>query len=320
MTGAAGFIGAHTMNALAKRGHTVCGIDSFNSYYDVDLKRARTAHLCDGLPVHEIDIVDRPSLEALFQDFKPVVVVHLAAQAGVRYSLEAPFEYLQSNIVGHTAVLEACRKVGEAFSHLVYASSSSVYGNRAETPFREDDRVDLPNSLYAATKRADELISSAFAHLHRLPQIGLRFFTVYGAWGRPDMAYWQFSEKITKGEPIRVFNNGHMLRDFTYIDDVVSGVLATVERAPVFLENERPNRLYNLGKGKPEALLDMINVLERHLGKEAVLQLEPMPLGDVPRTAASIEAIQRDYGFSPETPIEEGLPRFVDWFLDWNRR
>lgn len=317
VTGAAGFIGAHTARALADRGHTVCGLDNFNTYYDVDLKKARVSRLCAGLDVHELDLVDRPALERVFQDFAPDVVVHLAAQAGVRYSLEAPFEYLESNIIGHTSVIEACRKLGDRFSHLVYASSSSVYGNRAETPFSEDDRVDTPNSLYAATKRADELISSTFAHLYKLPQIGLRFFTVYGPWGRPDMAYWQFSDKILSGEPIRVFNHGNMLRDFTYIDDIVSGVVATVERAPEFPNSARPHRIYNLGHGKPEALLDMINVLERSLGKAGNLQMELMPLGDVSTTFASIDEIQRDYGFQPTTRIDDGLPRFVDWYQNW---
>ncbi|MEM9739322.1 MAG: NAD-dependent epimerase/dehydratase family protein [Pseudomonadota bacterium] len=314
VTGAAGFIGAHAAAHLVSKGHSVCGIDCFSDYYDVQLKRARVECLCPDIPIHEVDIVDRPAVEAVFSDFRPHVVVHLAAQAGVRYSLEAPFEYLQANIIGHTVIVEACRSLGQDFSHLVYASSSSVYGNRPVTPFYEDDRVDMPNSLYAATKRADELISSTYAHLYKLPQIGLRFFTVYGAWGRPDMAYWHFVEKILAGEPIRVFNHGNMLRDFTYIDDIVEGLVATVERPPRFESAARPHRLYNIGNGEPEALIDMIRVLETALGRKATVKLEPMPLGDVVRTAACIDQMKADYGFSPNTRIEQGLPRFVAWY------
>jgi len=318
VTGAAGFVGMHTALALAGRDHTVCGLDNFNTYYDAGLKRARQEHLAGWATIHEVDLTDRAALEAIFDTFRPHVVVHLAAQAGVRYSLSAPFEYLQSNVIGHTAVVEACRSLGGDFSHLVYASSSSVYGKRAETPFREDDTVDLPNSLYAATKRADELISGTYAHLYGLRQLGLRLFTVYGPWGRPDMAYWMFTESILKGEPIRVFNNGNMLRDFTYVDDIVSGIVSTVEQTPHFPDAGRPHRIYNLGNNTPEKLLDMISVLETAIGRKAELNFEPMPPGDVPRTCADISEIQRDYGFAPRVSIEDGLPRFVEWYRSWS--
>jgi len=318
VTGAAGFIGMHCAMALSQRGHTVRGVDNFNAYYDVALKQGRREQLAGIAQIDDVDITDRDRLGDVFETFKPEVVLHLAAQAGVRHSLTAPFEYLQSNVIGHTAVLEACRSQGEGFSHLVYASSSSVYGNRAETPFSEDDPVNEPTSLYAATKRADELISSTYAHLYGLRQIGLRLFTVYGAWGRPDMAYWIFTEKIFNGEPIRVFNHGNMLRDFTYIDDIVGGIVSTVETMPEFAAGERFHRVYNLGNNTPEALLDMISVLEEAIGKKAELSLEPMPAGDVPRTCADISAIQRDYGFSPTTKITDGLPKFVDWYRRWS--
>ena len=313
LTGTAGFIGFHTAAALLDRGERVVGIDNLNSYYDVDLKRARLSRLegRPGFSFHKLDISDREAIGALLARHAELsAIVHLAAQAGVRHSLVDPFAYITSNVVGHTVLLEASRKL-PALKHFVYASSSSVYGSNEKLPFAVDDRVDRPNSLYAATKRTDELISYAYAHLYKIPQTGLRFFTVYGPWGRPDMAAYIFAKKIAVGEAIAVFNSGEMWRDFTYIDDVVPGVLAAIERPPT---GPVPHRLYNLGNNRSEKLTDFIAEIERALGKRAIIRNEPIQKGDVVRTYADIEDSRRDLGFNPTTNITDGIPRFIEWF------
>jgi len=318
LTGAAGFIGFHTAAALLDLGKEVIGIDNLNSYYDVRLKHARLALLerRAGFSFHKLDVSDREEISAVFQRHPEIsVVVHLGAQAGVRHSLIDPFAYITSNVMGHTVLLEAARKL-PALDHFVYASSSSVYGSNDRVPFSVNDRVDTPNSLYAATKRADELISYAYAHLYRLPQTGLRFFTVYGPWGRPDMAAYIFARKISAGEPIAVFNSGEMWRDFTYIDDVVQGVIAAVERPP---SGTVPHRLYNLGNNQSEKLTEFIAEIERALGKRAIVKFEPIQKGDVVRTYADIEDSRRDLGFDPKTKITDGIPRFIDWFRDYHK-
>lgn len=318
LTGAAGFIGFHTAAALLDGGKRVIGVDNLNAYYDVDLKRARL-DLLEGRPgfsFHKLDVSDRDGISKLFESHPEAsVVVHLAAQAGVRYSLVDPYAYITSNIVGHTVMLECARRL-PALKHFVYASSSSVYGSNDRLPFAVGDRVDTPNSLYAATKRADELISHAYAHLYKLPQTGLRFFTVYGPWGRPDMAAYIFAKKIAAGEPISVFNAGEMWRDFTYVDDVVQGILAAIDRPPT---EALPHRLYNLGNNRSEKLTDFIAEIERALGKRAIVRLEPMQKGDVERTYADVEDSRRDLGFEPSTKITEGIPRFIDWFRDYHK-
>ncbi len=314
VTGAAGFIGAHLCTALVQQGKEVVGIDNLNPYYTPDLKRARLAQLSDhrAFTFHELDICDIAQLDELgVRDIK--TVVHLAAQAGVRYSIDNPRAYIQSNLVGHAEVLEYCRQ-SEGLDHLIYASSSSVYGGNMKIPFSESDSVDRPVSLYAATKKADELMSHAYAHLYGIPQTGLRFFTVYGPWGRPDMAYWSFTEAILKGEPIRIFNKGDMRRDFTYIDDVVGGMLNIIEQGPKLVETGAPARVYNIGNNTPVPLMEMIEVLEHALGLQAQKEFVPMQMGDVKQTYADIDALQRDYGFAPATPIATGLPRFVEWY------
>ena len=313
LTGAAGFIGFHTAAALLDRGKQVVGIDNLNAYYDVKLKHARLALLESrlGFSFHKLDVSNRDGIPALFLRHPDIsAVVHLAAQAGVRHSLVDPFAYITSNVEGHVVLLEAARKL-PALNHFVYASSSSVYGLNERVPFAVSDRVDCPNSLYAATKRADELISHAYAHLYKVPQTGLRFFTVYGPWGRPDMAAYIFAKNIAAGEPISVFNSGEMWRDFTYIDDVVQGVLAAIDRPPT---GGMTHRLYNLGNSRSEKLTDFIVEIERALNKRAIVRLEPIQKGDVIRTYADIEDSRRDLGFEPKTAIEDGIPRFIDWF------
>ncbi len=312
ITGAAGFIGFHTAARLARAGWRVIGADNFNDYYDPALKRARVKELGDAAKVHEIDIADAGAFSKLVQETAPKVVIHLAAQAGVRYSLENPFAYAHSNLNGHLSVLEACRHA-EGLSHLIYASSSSVYGGNMKTPFSETDPVDAPVSLYAATKRADELMSSTYAHLYGLKQIGLRFFTVYGPWGRPDMAYWTFTDKILKGEPIPVYNHGQMRRDFTYVDDVTEAIERMAGHAPDFSGEDRPHRLYNIGNHTPVPLMEFIAALETALGEKAVKDMQPMQPGDVKETYADVARLAADYGFNPSTPIEEGLKHFADW-------
>ena len=315
VTGIAGFIGYHAACRLAAEGCAVIGIDSFNAYYPPRLKRARAARLPAGVRCLELDITDHQALGRLVRDERPTVVLHLAAQAGVRYSIDNPFAYAQSNLVGHLSVLEACRHA-TGLSHLVYASSSSVYGGSRRVPFREDDPANRPVSLYAATKLADEAMSACYAHLYGLRQIGLRFFTVYGDWGRPDMAYWLFTDRILRGMPIRVFNDGRMARDFTHVDDVVDGIWSVVAGDPGTVGDGASHRVYNIGNSRPMRLLRMIAVLEGAIGKSAIQSLEPMQPGDVPETHADIAALARDYGFAPRTPIEDGLPRFVTWFKE----
>ncbi len=317
VTGAAGFIGFHVCQALLARGEQVVGIDVLNAYYDPALKDARLQQLLSHSAFKFIraDISDESCFDQLSDVPEVTGVVHLAAQAGVRYSLENPFAYVQSNLVGHMRVLEYCRHL-ETLEHLVYASSSSVYGGNSKLPFAIEDPVDHPVSLYAATKRSDELLSYCYSRLYGIPQTGLRFFTVYGPWGRPDMALFSFTDAILNDQPIRVFNQGDMARDFTYIDDVVAGVVAALDRPPQTKGEAVPHLLYNLGNSRPEPLMDMIATLERALGKEAQKIMEPMQPGDVEKTFADISASRRDLGYEPKTPISEGIPRFVAWYRE----
>lgn len=315
VTGAAGFIGYHLCRTLLERGDAVIGVDNLNSYYNVALKLDRLRNLREHpqFEFHQLDIADREAMHTAFAGQAIRRVVHLAAQAGVRYSLENPYAYVTANLMGQVVVLELCRRL-DGLDHLVYASSSSVYGGNRKLPFSEADRVDTPVSLYAATKKADELISQSYAHLHRIPQTGLRFFTVYGPWGRPDMAMWLFTQAILAGKPIRVFNHGNMYRDFTFIDDIIAGVVATLDSPPADTGEAAPHRIYNIGNHRPEKLTRMIEVLEEAIGRKAIRRYEPMQPGDVPATYADIEAIQTAHGFRPTTPIEVGIPIFVDWF------
>jgi UDP-glucuronate 4-epimerase len=320
VTGAAGFIGHHVASALLARGETVLGIDNLNDYYDPRLKEDRLAALPDtgAFRLLRVDFADHVALEQALAGIDFDRIVHLGAQAGVRYSIENPRAYMTANLAGHLNILELARH--RRVRHCVYASSSSVYGGNERLPFRVEDRVDHPVSLYAATKKADELMSEAYAHLYRIPLTGLRFFTVYGPWGRPDMAMWIFTRKILAGDPIPVFNHGRMRRDFTYIDDIVAGVVAALDSpppddgAPKAGGSIAPHRLYNIGNNRSEDLLEMVAVLERTCGRAAVLDLQPMQPGDVPETLADISAIQADLGYAPRVPIGEGVPRFVDWY------
>ena len=317
VTGAAGFIGMHVSAALLARGEQVIGVDDLNPYYDVALKQARLDRLeqQSGFTFHRSNIAG-PDFRDIWKAHPEIDrAVHLAAQAGVRYSLTHPEAYTESNVNGHLGVLEACRHQ-PGFKHLVYASSSSVYGGNTKLPFSVDDPVDQPISMYAATKRAAELMSQTYAHLYGLPQTGLRFFTVYGPWGRPDMSAFLFARAIYDGQPIRVFNHGDMKRDFTYVDDIVAGVLNALDRLPP--ENTTPHRLYNLGNHRSERLMDFIAAIEQAIGREAEKIMEPMQPGDVPETFADIAASQRDLGFEPRTTIAEGIPRFIDWFRDYH--
>lgn len=316
LTGAAGFIGYHVAAALLERGCRVVGVDNLNDYYPPELKKARLARLAPhkAFSFHQIDIADHAALASAPGAAEADCVVHLAAQAGVRYSLAKPFAYAASNLQGHLSVLELVRHAKKR-PRLVYASSSSVYGANTKVPYAETDPVDHPVSLYAATKRADELMSEAYARLYSIEAIGLRFFTVYGPWGRPDMAYWLFTESIFAGEPIRVFNNGDLQRDFTYIDDIVEGVVAVALEPPHF--GDVTHRIYNIGNNRPVDLMRFIAVLEEATGERAIKEFVPMQPGDVYATYADIDAIARDYGFSPKTPLEKGLVEFVDWYRDW---
>lgn len=315
VTGAAGFIGFHVARALLDQGQAVLGIDNLNDYYDVGLKRARLAQLTDHPEFRfvEADIADRNRIPALLAEARPVGVVHLAAQAGVRYSLINPYAYIESNVMGQVVMLEAVRALPDR-PHFVYASSSSVYGDNEKLPFSVDDRVDHPVSLYAATKKSDELLTHAYSRLFDIPATGLRFFTVYGPWGRPDMAPYLFADAIANGRPIRVFNHGRMRRDFTYIDDVTAGVLAALGRPPTERAHGALHRIYNLGNHRAEELSDFIAALEQALGRAADKQYEPMQPGDVEATYADIEPSRRDLGFDPKTPIADGVPRFIAWY------
>ena len=313
VTGAAGFIGFHVCQALLERGQPVLGIDCLNSYYDVSLKEARLARLTPSTGFHfrPLDVSDRSGMLALANEFRDVTaIVHLAAQAGVRHSLVDPYVYVSSNVMGQVVMLELARQL-PSLNHFVYASSSSVYGGNTKLPFSVADPVEQPHSLYAATKRADELIGHTYAHLYGVPATGLRFFTVYGPWGRPDMAAFIFTRAILKGEPISVFNHGEMWRDFTYIDDIVAGVLRVIDRPP---SARPPHAVYNLGNHRSEKLTEFIALIEDALGRKAEVKLEPLQPGDVPSTYADIDASRRDFGFDPQTPIAIGIPRFIAWY------
>ena len=313
LTGAAGFIGFHVAKALLARGDRVLGVDNLNDYYDVGLKEARLAQLraSPNFDFARLDVADREGVLGLVERHRDLRgVIHLAAQAGVRYSLENPFAYIEANVMGTLVMLEAARRI-DRLTAITYASSSSVYGANRKQPFSVEDRVDQPVSLYAATKRSCELVAYTYSHLYELPATGLRFFTVYGPWGRPDMAAYLFTRAILAGEPIKVFNEGRMARDFTYIDDIVAGTIAAHDRAPA---GQVPHRVYNLGNHRPEKLLDFIAVLERALGCAATKVLLPLQPGDVPESFADIEASRRDLGFEPKTTTEEGLTRFVEWY------
>lgn len=318
VTGAAGFIGFHVARQLLGEGRPVVGLDNLNSYYDPALKKARLAQLgnASGFSFVEADLADRDTIAALFARHGFAQVVHLAAQAGVRYSIERPHAYADSNLTGFLNVLEGCRHHG--CRHLVYASSSSVYGANAKLPFAVQDRTDHPVSFYAATKRANELMAQSYSHLYRLPVTGLRFFTIYGPWGRPDMAMFLFVNAIMEGRPIRLFNHGKMRRDFTYIDDVTRVVSKLLDRVPA--DNpaaaNTPSRLYNVGNHHPEELMRVVGLLERELGRTAVKELLPMQPGDVLETFADVEDLMRDTGFAPSTPIEHGVRNFVAWYRD----
>ena len=328
VTGAAGFIGSRLSQRLLERGDEVLGYDNVNAYYDPTLKEARLAQLLPrrGFRFVRAGLEDRAALDAAFAGFSPERVVNLAAQAGVRYSLENPQAYVDSNITGFLNVLEACRHRG--VEHLVYASSSSVYGANRKLPFAVEDGVDHPVSMYAATKKANELMAHTYSHLFGLPTTGLRFFTVYGPWGRPDMALFLFTRKILAGEPIDVFNHGRHTRDFTYIDDIVEGVIRTLDRVPGAdpgydphvpspATSSAPFRVYNIGNHQPVELLRYIEVLEECLGRKAHKHLLPLQPGDVPDTCADVSALMRDTGYSPSTPVETGVARFVEWYRDY---
>lgn len=327
LTGGAGFIGAAVAEHLLMRGERVVALDNFNDYYPVQLKRDRIARLArfgDALTVHELDFSEAAPVQRALDKTEFDRIVHLGAQAGVRYSLDNPMAYAASNLMGHLVLLELARHRG--VRHMVYASSSSVYGNNAKVPFSVDDPVDHPISLYAATKRADELISETYAHLYRTPLTGLRFFTVYGPWGRPDMMAWKCTDAILAGRPIAVFNHGEMHRDFTYIDDIVRGVVAALDHPPADDGAAKPggslapHALYNIGNNRPEHLMRLIGLIEEACGKKAMIDFQPMQPGDVARTYADIEAIRSDLGYEPTTPIDVGIPAFVEWFKGYTMR
>lgn len=319
ITGAAGFIGFYLSRALLKKGARVIGIDNMNDYYEVSLKEDRLAILKEFADFHFIraDIADKEAMMKLFETYSPHVVVNLAAQAGVRYSIENPDAYMQSNVVGFFNILEACRNY--PVEHLVFASSSSVYGGNKKVPFSTQDKVDQPVSLYAATKKSNELMAYAYSKLYEIPLTGLRFFTVYGPMGRPDMAYFKFAKKIMAGEPIQIYNNGDMRRDFTYIDDIVNGIENILCNPPAKDDNGAAYKIYNIGNNKPEQLMDYIAVLEKCLGKEAKKEFLPMQPGDVYETYADVTDLMEDYDFKPSTTIEEGLAGFAEWFKEYYR-
>ena len=328
VTGAAGFIGMHTSLRLLARGDRVIGLDNLNDYYDVALKRARLANLQAqaNFVFHELDIADRDGMHAVFAQEKPARVIHLAAQAGVRYSITNPHAYIDSNLQGFTNILEGCRH--NAVQHLVYASSSSVYGGNTVMPFSEHHSVDHPVSLYAATKKANELMAHTYSHLFGLPTTGLRFFTVYGPWGRPDMALFLFTKAILAGQPIDIFNHGNMVRDFTFIDDIVEGVIRVADKAatpnPAFdaaspdpATSSAPYRVFNIGNNQPTPLMDYIHALESALGRTAIKNFLPMQPGDVPATSAITDELSAWVGFKPDTAVPQGVARFVDWYRSY---
>jgi UDP-glucuronate 4-epimerase len=316
VTGAAGFIGMHCAQRLLERGDEVVGVDNLSPYYSVQLKKDRLAQLKHPkFGFSELDIADSPSLGKIFEKHKPEAVLHLAAQPGVRYSLENPGAYIEANLVGFANLLECCRR--NLPQHLVFASSSSVYGANTELPWSESQNVDHPVSLYAATKKSNELLAHAYSHLYRLPATGLRYFTVYGPWGRPDMSPMLFAQAIVQGKPIQVFNHGDMQRDFTYIDDVVEGTLRVLDRPPAATP---PYALFNIGNHQPVRLLDYIAALERAFGKQARQEMRPMQPGDVKATYADTRALAQAVGFAPSTPLEQGLARFAEWYKDYYRQ
>ncbi|MAL98407.1 NAD-dependent epimerase [Hydrocarboniclastica marina] len=331
VTGTAGFIGSHVALRLLERGDDVIGVDNVNDYYDVNLKEARLARIKERYPQFvekRVDVSDRDAMARLFSEYQPERVVHLAAQAGVRYSIENPNAYVDANLVGFMNILEGCRH--NNVKHLVYASSSSVYGANESMPFSVHDNVDHPLSLYAASKKANELMAHTYSNLYNLPTTGLRFFTVYGPWGRPDMALFIFTRKILAGEPIDVFNHGNHRRDFTYIDDIVEGVLRTLDSVatpnpewsgaqPDPGTSASPYRIYNIGSNNPVELSRFIEVLEDRLGKKAERNLLPLQPGDVPATYADVQALIDDVGYQPNTPVEEGIGRFVEWYRDYHK-
>ena len=325
VTGVAGFIGMHVTLRLLNDGHEVAGLDNLNDYYDVGLKQARLDHI--GSPnqfaFHKLDLADRDGINTLFTEFRPEIVINLAAQAGVRYSLENPHSYIDSNIIGFTNILEACRH--HEVGHLIYASSSSVYGLNEDMPFHEGQNVDHPLALYGATKKANELLAHSYSHLFGLPTTGLRFFTVYGPWGRPDMALFKFTDAIVKGRPIDIYNHGQMVRDFTYIDDIVEGVVRLADKpaaadevfdvaAPDAGSSNVPWRIFNIGNGQPTPLMDYISALEQTLGVEAKKNFMEMQPGDVLVTSADTSRLNKWVGFKPNTPVQTGIKRFVDWY------
>jgi UDP-glucuronate 4-epimerase len=321
VTGAAGFIGSYVVAALLDRGEQVLGIDSLNSYYDPALKQARLQRLQgrNGFRFRQVDIADEAALKTALADVLPGTqqMVHLAAQAGVRYSIEQPEEYVRANLNGHFNMLQVAR-LAPQLEHLVYASSSSVYGASKKVPFSLDDAADHPVSLYAATKRADELLSVSYARIFKLRQTGLRFFTVYGPWGRPDMAYYKFTKAILEGTPIETYAGGAPQRDFTYIDDIVAGVLSALDRPPP-ADADEPHRLYNLGNDSPESVNALVTAIEAACGRKAERIDKPMPLGDVPKTWADISVSRRDLGYAPSINLDEGIRRFVAWYRDYAR-
>jgi len=334
VTGSAGFIGYFTAKALLERGDEVVGLDNINNYYDVNLKYSRLKETginesdieygklinSNKYPKYKfikLNLEDREAVQKLFTEEKFDRVCHLAAQAGVRYSIENPYSYIDSNIVGFINILECCRH--NNILHLVYASSSSVYGMNKKVPFSEDDRVDNPVSLYAATKKANELMAHTYSHLYNIPTTGLRFFTVYGPWGRPDMAPILFAKAITKGEPINVFNNGDLIRDFTYIDDIVNGVIKVIDKSPIS-DSQVPYKLYNIGCSNPIKLMDFINTLEKAIGKKAHLIMKPMQKGDVYQTYADTLSLEKDFDYKPLTNIQKGINQFVIWYKECNRK
>lgn len=326
ITGAAGFIGFHLAGRLLKEGYSVCGVDNMNDYYDVRLKELRLSQLEKYEKFHfeKIDISDKNEVERVFSDNFPDIVVNLAAQPGVRYSIENPDVYIESNIIGFYNILEACRHSHNAgkhpVEHLVFASSSSVYGDQQKTPFSVTDSVDKPISLYAATKKSNELMAYTYCHLYGIPSTGVRFFTVYGPYGRPDMAYFSFSERIMKEEPIKIFNQGDLYRDFTYVDDIVEGVVRILNNPPLANKEGDQYKIYNIGNNKPVKLMDFIETLENALGKKAVKEYYPMQPGDVHQTYADVDDLTADFDYRPSTDIQEGLKRFAEWYKEWKTR
>ena len=324
VTGSAGFIGMHTANALLEKNEDVIGIDNINDYYDPELKRARLEELQvnKNFYFEKLDFAVPGSLNLLIQKYPEIDrIIHLGAQAGVRYSIDNPHQYMQSNLCGQLAILEFCKskmRDSRPIKNFVYASSSSVYGSNKQIPFSINDNTDEPVSFYGATKKAGEVMAHSYAHLYQIPTIGLRFFTVYGPWGRPDMSPYIFTNCILNENPIKVFNKGEMMRDFTFIDDIVSGILGALDTPPISLNASPPHKIYNLGNNKPVSLMNYINVIERACNKKAIIDLQPMQAGDVVQTYANIEESERDLGYAPTTSIDIGIPRFVDWFISYH--